>query len=161
MDVIREVKKAELPECLRVIHEGYEPIAVQFGLTSNNCPYRGRADLPLEVLAEEFLSGTKMYGYYERDAIVGFISMNDGEKEMKINDVVVLPAFWHQGIGTALLEYAKARSVEQGHLKVSLGMIDDNKRLRKWYERNGFINVGYKQYPNAPFLVGYMEWSSK
>lgn len=25
--------------------------------------------------------------------------------------------------------------------KIQLGMIDDDKRLRKWYERNGFINV--------------------
>lgn len=75
--------------------------------------------------------------------------------------VVVLPKFWNQGVGTALPEYAKANAVEQNIHKVSLGMIDDNKKLKKWYEKNGFINVGYQQRPNAPFLVGYMEWSPK
>ena len=33
-------------------------------------------------------------------------------------------------------------------------MIDDNKRLRKRYENNGFINIGYKNYDGAPFTVG-------
>lgn len=160
MGVILKVKKSRLSECLHVIHEGYEPIAVRFGLTNENCPYRGRADLPLSVLEEEFSSGIKMYGYFEQDAMVGFLSI-DRASEPKINDVVVLPAFWRQGIGTALLEYAKTLSTQWGASKISLGMIDDNKELRKWYEKNGFINVGYQQYPNAPFLVGYMEWRPK
>jgi hypothetical protein len=36
-------------------------------------------------------------------------------------------------------------------------MIDDNKRLKNWYVKNGFVNVGYKKYAKAPFIVGIME----
>lgn len=159
MDGIGEVKEAELPECLHVIHAGYEPVAVRFGLTNDNCPYRGRASLPLEVLEEEFTSGIKMYGYRKENTVVGFLSLNIEKTELRINDVVVLPEFWNQGVGTALLEYAKAKAAEQNISKVSLGMIDDNQKLKKWYEKNGFVTVGYKQYPGAPFLAGYMEWA--
>ncbi len=159
MDAILEVTESALPECLYVIHTGYEPVAVLFGLTNENCPHRGRADLPLEVLEEEFASGIKMYGYRKENTMVGFLSLNIEKTKLKINDVVVLPEFWNRGVGTALLEYAKDMAAEQDIPRVSLGMIDDNRKLKKWYERNGFVTVSYKQYPGAPFLAGYMEWA--
>lgn len=158
--MIVEIDESRLAECLRVMHMGYEPIAVQFGLTNENCLYRGRADLPLSVLTEELLSGTEIYGYLKENRIVAFVSMNTREDEIKINDVVVLPEFWHRGIGTDLLNFAKGKAIERGIPKVTLGMIDDNRTLRKWYERNGFANTGYKRYPKAPFVVGYMEWKN-
>lgn len=158
--MIKELDQTKLKEGLQVLHMGYEPIAVQFGLTNDNCPYRGRADLPLEVLAEEYSFGTKMYGYYKEDYMTAFLSLNISQDVIKINDIVVLPKFWHNGIGTALLKFAKDMATEQNISNITLGMIDENKVLRKWYEKNGFVNVGYKKYPKAPFIVGYMEWTA-
>lgn len=155
--MIKEIDRSQLAECLNVLHAAYEPIAVRFELTNENCPYRGRAELPLEVLTEEFSSGAKMYGYYIENSIVAFLSLSEGENRIKINDIVVLPEWWHKGIGTEMLGFAKCQATKLELPKVALGMIDDNKILRRWYEKNGFVNVGYKQFPNAPFLVGYME----
>lgn len=159
--MIRRIDEKGLPECLRVIHKGYEPTAIRFGLTGDNCPHRGRADLPLSVLADELSSGAEMYGYCAANRIIGFVSIVVGQAEIKINDIVVLPECWNQGVGTALLEFVKKRAVEAKVSKIALGMIDDNERLRSWYEKHGFVNVGYRQYPKAPFLVGYMEWSMR
>lgn len=158
--MIAEIDEYQLTECLQVLHRGYETVAVRFHLTNDNCPYRGRADLPLAVLTGEFLSGIKMYGYRQENRIAAFVSMNIGREQIKLNDVVVLPEFRHRGIGTAMLNFAKSRAIGQNIPKVSLGMIDDNKTLREWYERNGFVNIGYKKYPKAPFAVGYMEWKN-
>lgn len=155
--MITEMGKARLMECLQVIHRGYEPVAVQFGLTNDNCPYRGRADLPLTVLQQEFLAGIKMYGYQVENNIVAFVSINVNKDAIKINDIVVLPEYWNKGIGTALLEFVKDRAAELELSKITLGMIDDNRVLKKWYEKNGFRNIGYVKYPKAPFTVGNME----
>lgn len=159
--MIKKLDQSKLTECLDILHKGYEPTAIQFKLTNDNCPYRGRADLPLAVLVEEFLSGIEIYGYYEADNIVALISIYTEKNTIKINDIVVLPEFWNKGIGTALLEFIKEKAAKQNISKIMLGMIDDNTVLKKWYEKNGFINIGYKKFPNAPFTVGYMEWNLK
>ena len=158
--MIREIDASELAECLHVIHKGYEPIAEQFHLTSENCPHRGRAALPLDVLTEEYLAGTKMYVYEIDDCIVAFASVVLKNDAIKLNDIVVLPEFWHEGIGTAMLDFVKNITIDRHLSKVALGMIDDNIVLKKWYEKNGFVNAGYHQFPNAPFTVGYMEWKN-
>ena len=46
---------------------------------------------------------------------------------------------------------------ELGATKVTLGMIDDNSKLRKWYEKYHLKNIGYENFENSPFTVGNME----
>jgi diamine N-acetyltransferase len=89
---------------------------------------------------------------------IGFMGMKMyGDGICKLDDIIILPKFREKGYGKELLIFCKHKSKELGANKISLGMIDDNKRLRKWYEDNGFTNMGYKKYDGAPFTVGYME----
>ena len=46
--MIKPIKKADLPACLEIFHKGYETVAREFCLTKDNCPDRGRADIPFE-----------------------------------------------------------------------------------------------------------------
>ena len=159
--MIRSITKPELPACLRVFHLGYETVAAEFGLTEENCPDRGRASLPLEKLTAAFDAGTDMYGYFAGDEIVGYLGMRieSGffKKICKLDDIVVLPEYRGNGYGKTLLDFCKAKAREAGADKIKLGMINDNKQLRQWYEDNGFVNAGYKKYEGAPFTVGHME----
>ena len=156
--MIKAITKNDLHECLNIIHKGFETVADEFGLTEENCPDRGGASLPYEKLMKEFESGVLMFAYYSNDMPVGFLAMkmlDDGA--CGINNIVVLPEYRHNGYGVELLEYCKQKAKELGSHKVRFGMIDDNKRLRKWYEDNGFVNIGYRNYDSAPFTVGKME----
>lgn len=155
--MIFKVEKAQLPECLEVMHAAYDVTAKQFGLTAENCPHRGNADLPLGELVAEFDGGTTMFGFREDGRVVGFLSMGVDGDMAKINDLVVLPEFWHRGIGGELVCHAERVAREQGALTLTLGMIDDNEVLRRWYERHGFVTVRRKKFAGAPFTVGYME----
>ena len=156
--MIKPITKNDLHECLKVIHKGFETVAVELGLTDENCPDRGGASLPYEKLLDEFESGVLMFAYYKNDRPVGFLAMNIlDESTCGINNIVVLPQHRHNGYGVALLEFCKQKARELGSCKVRFGMIDDNKRLKKWYEDNGFVTVGYKNYDGAPFTVGRME----
>lgn len=156
--MIKPIVKDDLINCLRIFHQGYETVAVEFGLTEENCPDRGRAGLPFDKLLAEFEDGALMFGYYCNDELVGFLGMqllDDGL--CKLDDIIVLPEYRHNGYGKELLDFCKQTAEKLGANKITLGMIDDNKRLRKWYEDNGFINTGYKKYDGAPFTVGIME----
>ena len=44
-----------------------------------------------------------------------------------------------------------------GCKKMSIGIVEENKVLRKWYENNGFIHIGTKKFDFFPFTCGYME----
>ena len=156
--MIKPLSKSDLPACLDIFHLGYETVAAEFGLTEQNCPDRGRASLPMEKLVSEFESGTAMFGYFIGDEMVGVLGMRMLRPGVcGLEDIIVLPGYRRNGYGKALLDFCKQRARELGAGKIRLGMIDDNKRLRKWYEDNGFVNAGYKKYDGAPFTVGKME----
>jgi len=157
--MIKQIGKNDLQKCLEIFHIGYETVAVEFGLTEENCPDRGRASLPFRKLVEEFENGTMMYGYYSDDKLVGFMGIKMHENNvLKLNDIIVLPDFRKLGYGKKLLDYCKDKAKELGAIKIQLGMIDNNKRLRRWYEENDFVNIGYKNYEGASFTVGRMEY---
>jgi len=156
--MIKPITKDDLRECLNIIHKGFETVAVEFGLTEENCPDRGGASLPYKKLLNEFESGVLMFAYYSDEIPIGFLAikrLDDGA--CGINNIVVLPEHRHNGYGRELLEFCKQKAKELGAHEVRFGMIDDNKRLRKWYEDNGFVNIGYKNYEGAPFTVGKMK----
>jgi len=155
--VIRPIVRVDLPECLKVFHEGYETVAIEFGLTEENCPDRGRASLPFAKLEAMFDAGTLMFGYFSEDTLVGYLGMTSWGEVCSVDDLIVLPTHRQKGYGKELLDFGKEKAKSLGANKIRLGMIDDNKRLRKWYEDNGFVTVAYKQYDGAPFLVGKME----
>lgn len=158
--MIKPIVESDLLSCLNVIHSGYETIAVEFGLTEENCPDRGRANLPLNKLVSEFEKSRLMFGYFIENKIIGFLSLGIVDNGIcKINDILVLPEYRHKGYGKELLDYSKTKANELGASKITLGMIDDNKKLKDWYIENGFVNVGFKKFDKAPFVVGYMECS--
>ncbi len=155
--MIKEINKSELIDCLEVLHLAYAPIAARFNLTDDNCPDSGRATLKYEKFLAEYDGGELMFAYYLDEKIVGYIGMNYKDSVMKLDDIVVLPAHQSRGIGTELLEFCINYAVEHSCTYIRLGMIDNNNELKKWYEKKGFETIALKQYPNAPFITGYME----
>lgn len=155
--MIKEIVNSDLTACLEIFHRGYETVAIQFGLTEENCPDRGRARLPFDKLVADFKAGTLMYGYFIEDEIIGFIGMKFDNDTCKLNDIIILPEYRGKGYGKELLDFCIDKAIDLNVDKVVLGMIDDNLKLKNWYLNNGFINVGFKKFEKAQFTVGYME----
>lgn len=99
-----------------------------------------------------------MFSYFISEKIVGFLEFHILENStLKIDNIVILPEYRNMGIGTKFLRYLKEFCKNNGYTKLTLGMIDDNTMLKKWYIKNGFSESHKVKFPKAPFTTVYME----
>lgn len=66
-------------------------------------------------------------GMYEQDVSRGIVE-----------NVYVVPAHRGDGVGSALLDFAERRLVDEGVEVVSLSVLAGNSRARDWYEQRGY-----------------------
>jgi len=157
--VIRRIDPAEFPLAAEVIRASFATIARDFGITKENCP-RHTSFITVDDLQRNLEWGWLMYGLYEGDRLVGYISISESREVdgvYEIHNVAILPDFRHKGYGKQLLDLCKAKVKELGGHKISLGMIEENAVLKNWYAANGFIHTGTKRFDHLPFTVGFME----
>ena len=83
--------------------------------------------------------------------------LDNGKAEL--NNLAVLPEYRHQRIGEKLLTDAFEKVKLFGRDKIEIGIVEENQRLRKWYESFGFVHTGTKKFDFFPFTCGYMEKS--
>ena len=156
--MIYEVEKEELTECLDVIHESFQTVAKEFGLTQENCP-RHTSFLPLSFLETHMNWGWRMFGLYAGKKIIGYLSLSqEGDGIYELHNLSVLPAYRHQGFGELLLDHAKETVRSLGGSVLKIGIIEEHTVLKNWYEKHGFEHIGTKKFEHLPFTSGYMEW---
>ena len=60
-----------------------------------------------------------------------------------------------------LVEDGEQKSVDvvkaTGRTRIKVGIVEENKLLRNWYESLGFVHTGTVKYDFFPFTCGYME----
>ena len=157
--MIIEIKQEDLAECVNVIRESFATVAEEYNITEENAP-RFTAFATDEGRLNWHLNGEHrpMVGYVVDGKIVGYYSMLWLEnKECELNNLSVLPAYRHDGIGAKLLEHAFEKAREHGCTKMKIGIVEENQVLRKWYEKLGFVHVGTQKFEFFPFTCGYME----
>lgn len=157
MATIVEVTEKDLPACLEVIHQSFMTVAARFGLTNENCPTNG-AFMPYNRLSDAFLKGDRMFGLYEDNRIVGFLSLSEKENGIfELEKLAVLPACRHQGYGKRLIDFAKNMVVQWGGVKLTVGIIEENRVLKEWYMQIGFRSTGTAVFQHLPFTVEFLE----
>ena len=80
---------------------------------------------------------------------------------MGINDLAILPEYQNRGFGSELIQFSKETACQHKCIKIRLGMIDDNIKLKKWYEKHGFRTVQLVKYDKVTYMVGKMEFILK
>lgn len=154
---IVRVCESDLDACAEVIRQGFATVAEQFGLTRENCPTNG-AFIDSSRLAADFAREVFLFALYENGEMAGFVSLEDmGSGVFEMERLAVIPARRHLGYGKALIDFAKDTALSFGGHKITIGMIDENTLLKKWYLGNGFVQTGIRFYQHLPFTVGFME----
>lgn len=157
--MIREVSKKDIAECVNVIRSSFLTVANEFGFTAENAS-RFTAFATTEDRLEWHLLGEHrpMYVFCDKDTIVGYYSLLlQDNNECELNNLCVISAYRHKGIGAELLKHAFHKAKELNSRKINIGIVEENKVLRKWYESFGFVHTGTKKFDFFPFTCGYME----
>ena len=156
--MIREIKRDEIPICVDIIRRSFKTVADEFGFTAENAPGFTAFSTCEERLYWQMDNEPRLMFVYERGGVAcGYYSLLiQDNNECELNNLAVLPEYRYCGIGRELLEHAYESAKNQGCKRINIGIVEENKRLRKWYEQNGAIHIGTKKYDFFPFTCGYM-----
>lgn len=157
--MIKEIEKADIADCVAVIRESFMTVADEFGFTAENAPrFTAFATTEDRLRYQMENENRLMYAFYEEGKIIGYYSLVlQDNSECELNNLCVVPAQRHRGLGGELLTDAYARAREFGCRKLNIGIVEENQVLKKWYENYGFLSTGTKKFDFFPFTCGYME----
>ena len=157
--MIQPVNNNNIKECVDVIKESFLTVANEFGFTIENAPrFTAFATTEQRLSWQLNHENRTMYAFVVDGNIVGYYSLVLQEnKECELNNLCVLPQFRHQGIGEKLLLHSFDVAKSLGCSKMNIGIVEENRILKKWYESFGFKHIRTQKFDFFPFTCGYME----
>jgi len=153
---VKDILESDISSSANIVRQAFKTVADEFGLTKENASTNG-AFLEDSKLLDEYNNGVKMFGLFEGEAQIGFFSLKDKDSEtFYLEKLAVLPEYRHNGYGKIMINYAKEYVKRAGGKTISIGIIYENTRLKKWYETCGFEETGVKKFEHLPFTVCFM-----
>lgn len=152
------VQENHLEECTDVICRSFKTVADEFGITEENAPRFTAFATTLERLQYHYFQEKRpMFAYFQDGHIIGYYSLLKMEGgECELNNLCVLNEYRHNNIGGKLLCHAFMEAAKMGCSVMNIGIVEENIKLRKWYEANGAEHIGTKKFDFFPFTCGYM-----
>ena len=157
--MIREVTHEDILVCANLIKRSFKTVADEYGFTEENAPrFTAFATTEERLLWHMDGEHRSMFVFEEDGILCGYYSLLIQDcNECELNNLAVLPEYRHKGIGKQLLEHAYSIARDNGCKLMNIGIVEENSKLRKWYEDNGAIHVGTQKYDFFPFTCGYMK----
>ena len=156
---IRPITAEEAQTCSSVIRESFLTVAEEFGITQENAPRFTAFAVTEERVRRQVEEGRQVIACFSREGqMAGCYSLHPlSEDVCELNHLCVLPAFRHQHIGALLMRDALERAGRMDCGLMALSLVEENARLKRWYENFGFVSVGTEKFEFFPFTCGYME----
>lgn len=157
--MIKAISEQHIPQCVSVIRDSFSTVADSLGFTAENAPgFTAFATTPERLRFHMFQERRPMYAFFDGERITGYYSLlMHGNGQCELSNLCVLPASRHRGLGKTLLMHAFDTARALGCTKVNIGIVEENKVLRAWYESYGFIHLGTKKPQHLPFTCGFLE----
>ena len=157
--MIKVVDVKDITECVNVIRESFLTVANELGFTEENAPrFTAFATTEERLMWQLENEHRPMSAYYDDGKIVGYYSLAILEEhKCELNNLCVLPSYRHNGIGEQLLNHAFDMARDLNCAKMNIGIVEENKVLKCWYEEMGFVHIGIEKFDFFPFTCGYME----
>lgn len=136
-------------------------MANDFDLTLDNCPTNG-AFTQAKHLKIDLDKGQQLFGVYLGKKMIGFFELvyHDGY-QATLEKVAVVPSERGNQYGEFILDKARKIAAEDRIEQIDIGIIKENRRLKKWYQKNGYEIVCSKQFDHLPFEVLYLQLDLK
>lgn len=143
----------------KLLNSSFATVAVEFGLTMENCP-TNNAFITKEKLRFELSEKDREFFYFEENnLVIGFIAIEKSSSRQNtfyIEKVAVHPEYRNKGIGKQLMDFATQKIVELKGIEISIGVINSNSNLKRWYQNQGFKITEIRYYEHLPFRVCLM-----
>lgn len=156
--LLRPVTADDLDACVALIRESFATVADEFGFTAENAPRFTAFATTRQRLAWQRQEGRPMFCAEAGGRIIGYYSLcakPDGTCEL--NNLCVAPDCRHRGLGETLLRHAFSEAQSRGHGVMTIGIVEENQRLRRWYAQFGFVHTGTQKFDFFPFTCGCMQ----
>jgi ribosomal protein S18 acetylase RimI-like enzyme len=148
----------ELLECVRLLRSAFGTVARDFGLTEESAPTNA-AFTTLENLQAHLQRGMTLFGTYCAFSLVGCVAVKKSKGDelvFYIERLAVSPEKRHRGLGGQLLLFAIETIRRNGGRTASIGVMDNNDRLKEWYRSKGFVQHDCRRVAHLPFKVCFM-----
>jgi diamine N-acetyltransferase len=150
----------DLQECVNLLRAAFGTIAKDFGLTEESAPTNA-AFTTFENLSRHVHAGLTLYGIFVETSLAGCVAIKQAKADgavYHIERLAVTPDKRHRGYGGQLLSFAIERILERGGTSASIGLMDNNERLKKWYSSKGFVQHDRRRVVHLPFKVCFMSF---
>jgi ribosomal protein S18 acetylase RimI-like enzyme len=156
--IIRELnKRIDRETSVLVIRDSFVTVAEEFNITKENCPTHP-SFVSIDNIEDLVARGISLFGLFNDEMQIGFVALEKGTNDLYyLEKLAVLPAFRRQGYGRQLVDFIVGKVTAQRGKKVSIGIIDESKKLKAWYRDCGFRETGTKTFSHLPFTVCFME----
>lgn len=155
-----EIKKAipvMFDECVKVIRNSFITVANHFNLTKENAPTNS-AFIEIDSLYKMYEKNIEMFAVLENDVYIGFVAIEKANNEIYyMEKLAILPEYRHKGYGKKVMDFVVNYVKGKDGKKISIGIINENEILKKWYISYGFIETETKVFKHLPFTVCLME----
>lgn len=153
---IRQALPNDIPTLARIISLSYQDVAQTFHLTEENCP-KHPSNCTIDWVEDDLNRNVTYSLLFKDDIPAGCVALETADREISyLERLAVLPQFRHQGLGKKLVAHVLEQARQTRAKTLGIGIIADQKNLKKWYEALGFTLTGTKRFDHLPFKVGFM-----
>lgn len=159
---IRPVSADDIPACVALIRAAFATVADEFGITPENAPRFTAFATDAARLTHQHAQGRPMFVMTDAASgeTIGYYSLCEQSADtVELNNLCIHPDHRHRKLGQRLLIHALRQAHIRGYLHMTLGIVEENQRLRRWYEMYGFTHTGTQKFDFFPFTCGYMHKS--
>lgn len=143
MQEIKKITEKDIPECVRVVRRSFQTVADEFGFTAEKDPkFTSFATTEERLRWHKFAEHRPMYACFVDGKIVGYYSLHISDGEIELSNLCTLPEFRHLKVGESLMLHSFDRARELGFSEITIGVVEANERVRRWYESYGFTKSG-------------------
>ncbi len=154
--IIRKASIADVSILLAIIRKSFLEVAEKFELTIDNCP-KSPAFYTTERLKGDFEKGLTYYILEEDGRECGCAALERaGADKYYLERLAVLPQHRRKGFGETLVRYIFEQARKVGAERLEIGIIAEQKELKKWYGKFGFVEKYTKRFEHLPFVVAFM-----
>lgn len=153
----KKVSPVIFDECVKVIRNSFITVANHFNLTKENAP-TNPAFIEIDALNKMYEKNIDMFIVLENDVYIGFVAIEKANNEIYyMEKLAILPEYRHKGYGKKVMDFVVNYVKCKDGKKISIGIINENDILKKWYLSYGFIETETKVFKHLPFTVCFME----